>query len=161
MRNTKYSILMTLAFFARPRGINWSYASQAKICKLLKKHHNISIKPRCLRYHLKDLEDSGLIKRYQRRDQDEDGTWYMKTTGICLTIKAWLYLFRHGVSWALGKVKALCKKYGWKKIKKPDIYQDKSLPWPERENDRPLKNPFLDPGFRVKLGLPEAPPVKV
>ena len=156
MRNTKYDVLITIqAILKRYRG-NWCYPSRARILELLQKYHTIEIRYRQLGYHLADLRDAGLIKSIRRNHRNDDGTLCLLTSARCLTIKGCKYLVKRGVTWAQHHLNRLKLKYMPPQPGKPDSEAKHS----DREDlpEHSGKNPFLDPGHRRRLGLPDAPP---
>lgn len=152
MRTAKYDVLITLMAIIRRYKGNWCYASRSKILELLKEHHGIIIGYRQLGNHLADLRDSGLIKSFGRNYRNKNGTICLLTSARCLTIAGCKYLIKRGVLWARGHLGKLKAKYIPKEPKPPS----KELPrqeWVQLPR-RPGVNPFLDPEFRRRMGLP-------
>ena len=156
MRNTKYDVLITIqAIIKRYQG-NWCYASRQTTLELLAKYHDVIIGYRMLGYHLADLRDAGLIKTYRRTFREADGTICLLTAARCLTIKGCKYLLQRGVEWAKHHLNKLKLKYiphaPGKPIDDEELRVRDKVPHPTGES------PFLDPGHRRRLGLPDAPP---
>jgi len=156
MRNTKYDVLITIqAVIKRYQG-NWCYASRAKMLDLLQQYHAIEIRYRQLGNHLADLRDAGLIKTYHRNFRRDDGTLCLLTAARCLTIRGCNYLLQRGVEWAKHHLNKLKLKYIPPKPGKP--FDDAKHLVREDLPEPSGLNPFLDPGHRRRLGLPDAPP---
>lgn len=64
--SSKLNILEILLALMQKFGKNYCFPSQYKILELLKTHHGVTISRRALNYHLRDLEDAGLIDRKSR-----------------------------------------------------------------------------------------------
>ena len=100
MQVSKYAVLCTVAAVIRKYKGTYAYASQAAYLEMLWKYHKIKFSRRQLNYHLADLRKEGFIKSYKRSGRKDDGTVYLKTSAICLTIKGCMMLMNKGYSWA-------------------------------------------------------------
>jgi len=156
MRNTKYDVLITIQAIIKRYGPNWCYASRNKILELLHKYHDIKIGYRMLGYHLADLREVGFIKTYGRTHRRNDGTLCLLTSARCLTIRGCKYLLRRGVTWAKHHLNRLKLKYIPHQPGKP--HDEAKHPARDFVPEGSGQNPFLDPGHRRRLGLPDAPP---
>lgn len=158
MRTVKYDVLITLTQIIKKYAGNWCYVSRDKLLELLKTHHKINIGYRQLGNHLADLRDAGLIKSIRRNHRRADGTLCLLTSARCLTIKGCKYLKSRGFVWAKIHMQKLRAKYIPPKPGKP--YSEKPLSDQVKIPTNTEKNPFLDPGYRKKHGLPPLPPFK-
>jgi len=156
MRNTKYDVLITIQAIIKAHSGNWCYASRYKTLELLLNYHGVEIGYRMLGYHLADLRDAGFIKTYRRTHREADGTICLLTAARCLTIKGCKYLLQRGVTWAQHHLNKLKLKYIPPQPGKP--YDEAKHPVRDFIPEHSGKNPFLDPGHRRRLGLPDAPP---
>lgn len=159
MNISKVAVLTTHAAVIRKHKGNWSYTSQSKVLKLLKQYHRIEIHRRMLCYHLADLREGGLIKTIKRTRRLKDGTLTLLSSATALTIKGCLLLYRLGNRWALKQLHYLKKRY----LPSQDKPQSQGSP-PQGirySEQQPKASRFLDPGFRIALGLEPFPPFKV
>jgi len=106
-RNTKLSTLITIAKIISLSKKNYSYLTQQKYIELLLKHHKVKIAPRTLRYHLKGLEDMGMIMRHKRWSRDSTGRVFRRSTAICITIVGAKYMFAKGCDFAVRMMKTI------------------------------------------------------
>lgn len=115
--------------------------------------YNIDIADRTLRYHRLNFKINGIIyckRRWARRD---DGTVFMMTTAMAITIAGYKDLVKMGHPWARPYIKRLIQKYGPESdtAKKPpaELAATRGEPGPQK----PPKSHFDDPEFRKRRGL--------
>lgn len=139
----------------RGRG-NWCYASRQGKITWISKVYGTVIKYRMMGYHLADIVKEGIFKRIRRTHRNPDGTIILLTAAYCLTFKGCKYLIKHGMEWGKNQYNKLKLKYVPSKPGKP--YDEAKHLDREEVLKPPGENPFLDPGHRRRLGLPDAPP---
>lgn len=100
MLNTKTSLIITLFFCMGQGKSHYSTAAINTILELLKKFHKIEIKRRWLFQCLKDITDTGLIKRDTRYRQDNNGQISQIPSMIFFKLKGIVWLVNMGVKGA-------------------------------------------------------------
>lgn len=160
MRNTSYSLLVSVGKIIEKSGGFWSKASQQKYTELLAKIHNVNISKRTVRYHLLNQTNQHMVRRYRRWKRASSGRVNAQTTAICLTVHGYKYLLAKGFTWAGLQIKRLNQKYGKNSdgaMRPPGKIPGSSQEIPPKKGG---KNPYADPAHRKKMGLPPNLPFK-
>jgi len=126
MIGTKFKTMSTIARIIEKYQGNYCTASQEKLCELLGKYQGADIGTRTLRYHLRNLRATGLIKSIRRTHRNPNGTLCLRTSAICITCWGYEQLYKI-TRYQYFKIMAdkLKKKYYPKLVK---IFNKKPLP---------------------------------
>ena len=111
---TSTALFLTIGLIMKKAKGMWIYPSQKGMLLILHKIYDIDIADRTLRYHRLNFKNDGRIKCKRRWDRNDDGTVFMKTTRMCLTVFGYQILLKMGHSWAGNCIKYLIQKYGSK-----------------------------------------------
>ena len=132
---TSTALFLTIGQIMKKSGRLWIYPSQKGMLLILHKIYEINIADRTLRYHRLNFKNDGRIYCKRRWDRHADGTVFMKTTAMAITIYGYKDLFKMGHQWAGKYIKILIQKYGplSDSAKKP-LREN-----PEASNRAPLK----------------------
>jgi len=109
---TSTALFLTIGLIMKKAKGMWIYPSQKGMLLILHKIYDIDIADRTLRYHRLNFKNDGRIKCKRRWDRNDDGTVFMKTTRMCLTILGYQDLLKMGHQWAGKCIKYLIQKYG-------------------------------------------------
>lgn len=144
MHHSKSALLTTIAHILKKGDNTYCYASQDTYLGLLKSIHNVDISARCLRKHIHELVKQKYIKSTRRWGHADDGTIHNRTSAICLTPKACIFLFKSGFNWAIKLLRKIIK------IVQPEqpstIHTSSAGSNIYKEKRTPLKD-LLDPKF--------------
>ena len=157
---TSTAIFVTNGMILKKSTSLWIHPSQAGQLGLLDKRHGLIRSDRTLRYHHLNHKNEGLTKRIPQRFPKGDGTHYAKPTKMCYTIAGYQRLVDLGNLWAKDWIKRLRKRYGPESDSAKRPPQGKVLETQDKVPPQHGKNPYLDPGSRGSLDLPEIPPFK-
>jgi hypothetical protein len=126
---SKASILNTLFFCTGQGKKTYTQVSINKLLALLLKHHNIDIKRSWIFQCLRDIEDSGYIRRKRRYLQVEGGLIQGIPSLWSFTLKGLSWLVANGVTPAI------------------DLYKN-MISWLQKKEGRfPRKEDFFDPSY--------------
>ncbi len=136
---TKLTIIKVITSLQQKYHKTYCWPSRGKILFLLKTYHNTIISLSCLDKHLADLNHEGILKSYQRRGQNSDGTWFNKTTNRSITSKCVRRLTKLGIHFSAWLYKHLIKPNPTPKKLTPEfllsIVNDLTKPVEERKAD--------------------------
>jgi len=109
---TSTALFLTIAHIMKKSGKLWIYPSQAGMLSILHNIYQIDIVDRTLRYHRLNFKTTHLIYCKRRWDRLADGTVFMMTTAMAITVAGYKDLVKMGHHWAKPYIKRLIQKYG-------------------------------------------------
>jgi len=153
---TKYSILLVFHSIIVHHKRSYCWPTRSKLQDLIYKKNGKLLSLSWIDDCLGWLKQNKYIVSYRNYGRYSDGTVFAKASNRQLTRKSLALLVKGGKT---------VPHYLWgvaKKILKPSITEtaarDKYLETKDKHPPQHGKNPFLDPGSRRALGLPEIPP---
>ena len=93
MKDINLAILCTIAAVCAKYNTRYCCITQERFLQLLEEFYDVKITRRTLNYHLKELEEGNLIKRFRRVTRNKDGTLRTLPTVYTLGHKAY-FLFK-------------------------------------------------------------------
>lgn len=153
---TKYSILLVFHSIMAYHKKTYCWPTRAKIQELIHKKTGRLLSLSWIDDCLYWLKQNKYIKSYRNYGRYDDGTVYSKASNRQLTKKGLLALTKGGLK--VARFLWSQARNAWRLEEPNTATQEKPL---ETQEKPPLKvgeNPFLSPGHRRRLGLPDALP---